>query len=206
MSATILTMYESNPNESYLDLALQTLRDGGIIIYPTDTLYALGCDSLNPAAIEKICRIKGINPQKTHLSIICTDISMAAEYARIDNRSFKILKEYTPGPYTFLLPASSTLPKQFKGRKTVGVRIPDNRIARTLAEQLGRPILTTSVEIDPDDEFAHTMPDSIAMRYNDTADIVIDAGEGGATPSTIVDLTDSSNPEVIRQGTSRFTI
>lgn len=204
MSATILTMYESNPNESYLELALKTLRDGGIIIYPTDTLYALGCDCLNSSAIEKICRIKGINPQKTHLSIICADISMAADYARIDNRAFRIIREYTPGPFTFLLPASSSLPKQFKGRRTVGVRIPDNRIARALAEGLGRPLLTTSVDIDSDDEFAHTMPDSIAMRYADSADIVIDAGEGRSVQSAIVDITDSSNPEVIREGPGAF--
>ena len=145
---TILKMYPTSLNEKYLDLAIDTLRSGGIIIYPTDTLYAIGCDALNNNAIERICKIKGINPQKTNLSIICHNLSQAAEYARIDNRAFKMLREYLPGPFTFLLPASTKLPKVFKGRKTVGVRIPDNTIPVTLAEMLGNPLLTTSVEDD----------------------------------------------------------
>ncbi len=195
---TILKMYPTSLNEKYLDLAIDTLRSGGIIIYPTDTLYAIGCDALNNNAIERICKIKGINPQKTNLSIICHNLSQAAEYARIDNRAFKMLREYLPGPFTFLLPASTKLPKVFKGRKTVGVRIPDNTIPVTLAEMLGNPLLTTSVEDDGEGGIIY--PQSLAIKYEETVDMLIDGGEGNETPSTIVDLTDSANPELLRQG------
>lgn len=196
----ILKMYESNINERYMDIAIETLRSGGLIIYPTDTLYALGCDALNNGAIERICRIKDINPQKTHLSIICHDISQAAEYARIDNRAFQLLKRNLPGAFTFILPASTTLPKVFKGRKTVGVRIPDNTIARELAARLGNPVLTTSVEWNEDLPDEGREPEFIAMRYNDVAELIIDGGTGDLTPSTIVDCIDSSAPQVVREG------
>lgn len=196
----ILKMYESNINERYMDIAIETLRSGGLIIYPTDTLYALGCDALNNGAIERICRIKDINPQKTHLSIICHDISQAAEYARIDNRAFQMLKRNLPGAFTFILPASTTLPKVFKGRKTVGVRIPDNTIARELAARLGNPVLTTSVEWNEDLPDEGREPEFIAMRYNDVAELIIDGGTGDLTPSTIVDCIDSSAPQVVREG------
>lgn len=196
----ILKMYESNINERYMDIAIETLRSGGLIIYPTDTLYALGCDALNNGAIERICRIKEINPQKTHLSIICHDISQAAEYARIDNRAFQLLKRNLPGAFTFILPASTTLPKVFKGRKTVGVRIPDNTIARELAARLGNPVLTTSVEWNEDLPDEGREPEFIAMRYNDVAELIIDGGTGDLTPSTVVDCIDSSAPQVVREG------
>lgn len=195
---TILKMYPTSLNEKYLEIATGILRDGGIIIYPTDTLYAIGCDALNNSAIERICRIKGINPQKTELSIICHDISQAAEYARIDNRAFRMLREYLPGQFTFLLPASTTLPKVFKGRKTVGIRIPDNAIATSLAEMLGNPLLTTSVE--DDGEGGVIYPESLAMQYEGVVDLLIDGGEGSDIPSTVVDITDSADPSVIRQG------
>lgn len=162
MTMTILPMYPTSLNEKYLEHAVDTLRSGGIIIYPTDTLYAIGCDALNNNAIERICRIKGINPQKTELSIICHDISQAAEYARIDNRAFKMLKEYLPGPFTFLLPSSTRLPKVFKGRKTVGIRIPDNPIPTAIAGMLGNPILTTSVEDDGEGSLIY--PQSLAIQ------------------------------------------
>lgn len=195
---TILKMYPTSLNEKYLEIATGILRDGGIIIYPTDTLYAIGCDALNNSAIERICRIKGINPQKTELSIICHDISQAAEYARIDNRAFRMLREYLPGQFTFLLPASTTLPKVFKGRKTVGIRIPDNAIATSLAEMLGNPLLTTSVE--DDGEGGVIYPESLAMQYEGVVDLLIDGGEGSDIPSTVVDITDSADPSIIRQG------
>lgn len=195
---TILKMYPTSLNEKYLELAIDTLREGGIIIYPTDTLYAIGCDALNNGAIERICKIKGINPQKTNLSIVCHNMSQAAEYAKIDNKAFRMLREYLPGPYTFLLPSSTSLPKVFKGRKTVGVRIPDNAIATTLAEMLGNPLLTTSVE--DDGEGGMIYPEALALRYDGTADLIIDGGEGSDIPSTVVDLTDSSSPEIVRLG------
>lgn len=197
-----LRMYPSSINDRYMQEVVDALRAGEIVIYPTDTLYALGCDALNNSAIEKICRIKELNPQKTPLSIICHDISQAAEYARIDNRAFKMLREYLPGPFTFILPASTTLPKVFKGRKTVGVRIPDNTIALAIAEQLGNPVLTTSIEYnDPDEGIS---PDSIAMRYDDVAALMIDGGDGGIVPSTVVDITDSSFPDIVREGLGEF--
>ena len=149
-----------------------------------------------------ICRIKNINPQKNTLSIICCDISQASEYARIDNRAYAVLRQYTPGPFTFILPASTTLPKAFKGRRQVGLRIPDNPIPRALAEELGHPIMTTSIPTESLTENEITSPDEISIRYESNPEIglIIDGGEGFTIPSTIVDLTDSSNPEIIRQG------
>lgn len=197
-----LRMYPSSINDRYMQEVVDALRAGEIVIYPTDTLYALGCDALNNSAIEKICRIKELNPQKTSLSIICHDISQAAEYARIDNRAFKMLREYLPGPFTFILPASTTLPKVFKGRKAVGVRIPDNAIALAIVEQLGNPVLTTSIEYnDPDEGIS---PDSIAMRYDDVATLMVDGGDGGIVPSTVIDITDSSFPDIVREGLGVF--
>ena len=195
----ILKMYISNINDRFMDEVIDTLRNGGIIIYPTDTLYAIGCNALNNNAIERICKIKGINPQRTNLSIVCSDISQASQYARIDNRAYQLLRENLPGAFTFILPAASTLPKVFKGRKTVGVRGPDNVIAREIASRLGNPILTTSIEWDDEPEDG-TNPQSIAMKYENDVDIVIDGGYGELAPSTIVDCTDSANPEITREG------
>lgn len=195
----ILKMYTSNINDRFMDEVIETLRDGGIVIYPTDTLYAIGCDALKNNAIERICKIKGINPQRTNLSIVCSDISQASQYARIDNRAFQLLRENLPGAFTFILPAASTLPKVFKGRKTVGIRVPDNVIACEIAARLGNPILTTSIEWDDDPEDGCN-PQAIAMKYEDVVDIVIDGGNGELTPSTIVDCTDSSAPEIVREG------
>ena len=196
----ILKMYPTSINEKYVDTIVNALKDGNIIIIPTDTLYAIACDALNNRAIERICKIKDIDPNKNTLSIVCSDISQASDYAKIDNKAFKVLKDYLPGPYTFILPASTSLPKVFKGRKTVGVRIPDNPIAGALAAALGNPLMTTSIDVDADAPFESVMPDSIAMRYGDSVDIIIDAGEGEIVPSTVVDITDSSQPEVLREG------
>lgn len=195
----ILKMYTSNINDRFMDEVIETLRDGGIVIYPTDTLYAIGCDALKNNAIERICKIKGINPQRTNLSIVCSDISQASQYARIDNRAFQLLRENLPGAFTFILPAASTLPKVFKGRKTVGIRVPDNVIACEIAARLGNPILTTSIEWDDDPEDGCN-PQAIALKYEDIVDIVIDGGSGELTPSTIVDCTDSAAPEIVREG------
>ena len=195
----ILKMYTSNINDRFMDEVIDTLRDGGIVIYPTDTLYAIGCDALKNNAIERICKIKGINPQRTNLSIVCSDISQASQYARIDNRAFQLLRENLPGAFTFILPAASTLPKVFKGRKTVGIRVPDNVIACEIAARLGNPILTTSIEWDDDPEDGCN-PQAIALKYEDIVDIVIDGGSGELTPSTIVDCTDSAAAEIMREG------
>ena len=197
-----LTFYGRQIDQRHIDRAAQVIADGGIVIYPTDTIYALGCDALNNRAIERLCRIKGINPEKQLLSIVCSGISQAAEYARIDNHTFKILKEYLPGPFTFILQGTTKLPKVFRGRKSVGIRVPDQPVAQALCEAVGHPILSTSVALDDEDELVN--PESIAMHYDDIADLMLMAGEGSAIPSTIVDLTDAAAPEVIRQGLGEF--
>lgn len=200
----ILKMYPTSINEKYVDTLVSALRDGAVIIYPTDTLYALACDALNNRAIEKICKIKGLDPDRNTLSIVCSDISQASEYVRIDNHAFKILKKYLPGPFTFILPAATTLPKVFKGRKTVGLRVPDNSIATAIASSLGNPLMSTSVQIDEDEPYESAMPESLAMKYEGLADYIIDAGDGGIVPSTVVDITDSTSPEVLREGKGEF--
>lgn len=197
----ILKLYADNPNERYLDMAVDALRDGKIIIYPTDTLYALGCDALNNQAIERICKLKSIKSDKTNLSIICKDISQVAEYARFSNDDFKMMKENLPGAFTFIYPSLSSLPKAFKGRKTVGIRIPDNRIATMLVERLGNPIMTSSVEHCDEDYGCE--PELMAQRYEDAVEIVIDAGRGELEPSTVVDCT-SGEAEIIRQGKGKL--
>lgn len=203
---TILKTYQTSINERYIELAVEAMHEGKLIVYPTDTLYAIGCDALNLRAIERICRIKDINPQKVNLSIVCSDISQAAEYARIDNRAFKILKEYLPGPYTFLLPAATTLPKIFKGRKVVGIRIPDNAIACRLARELGNPLLSTSAVSEA--EICQDVVDaeSLALKYENDTEFVIDGGEGYGVPSTVVDLTDSATPSIVRAGAGEFAV
>lgn len=200
----VLKLYNQNINQRHIEELVAALREGQIIVYPTDTLYAIGCDAVNNRAIERICRLKGINPLKEHLSIVCSDIAQAAAYARIDNRAFSELKRCLPGPYTFILPVASTLPKAFKGRHAVGVRIPANDIARALADELGHPILSTSVEYDPDAPDEGREPESIALHYAGSVDYVVDGGTGSLEPSTVVDLTDSSSPQVIRQGAGPY--
>jgi len=196
-----LKFYPTNINRRYIDETVLALRDGKLIIYPTDTLYAIGCDALNNRAIEKTCRIKGINPAKQLLSIVCSDISQAAEYARIDNNAFRLMRSNLPGPFTFILPAATTLPKAFKGRHTVGVRIPDNDIARAIADALGNPLLSTSVSIDRLEGYETVEPLSLAIQYEDTVDLLVDGGTGSTGQSTIVDCLDSSYPEITREGT-----
>lgn len=194
----LLKVFKDNPNERFMELAADVMRRGGVVIYPTDTLYALGCDALNNNAIEKICKLKGLKSEKTNLSIICEDLSEVAKYARLDNANFRLLKDNLPGPFTFILPALSKLPKAFKGRKTVGVRIPDNAVSVALVKALGNPIMTTSVPVGDEEDY-FTEPELIAERYIADVEIVIDAGRGGLVPSTIVDCT-GEEPEVLRQG------
>ncbi len=196
-----LRIYPSSINEKMVDEAVEALRGGELILYPTDTLYAIACSALNQGAIEKICRIKGINPQKESLSIVCSDISQASEYARIDNKAFRILKANLPGPFTFILPAATTLPKIFKGRRTVGVRVPGNPIATALARELGNPLLTTSVSYDEERSVESvSSPEVVALAYADRVSLIIDGGDVPGEPSTVVDITDSSLPEIVRQG------
>ena len=193
----LLKVIPDNPNERFIDMAVDALNNGRLIIYPTDTLYALGCDALNNNAVEEICKIKGIKSEKTNLSIICESISQAAEYSRINNVVFALMKNNLPGPFTFILPALSQLPKAFKKRKAVGIRIPDNNIAMELVKKLGHPIMTTSIKYDDDDYGCE--PELIAENYTNMVDVIIDAGIGNLTPSTIVDCT-TDEYEITREG------
>lgn len=206
----ILDIYPDSINERHIDEAVAALRRGEVIVYPTDTFYALGCDALNNRAIEKICRLKGINPDKNLLSIVCSGLSQAADYARIDNRAFRYLKEYLPGPFTFILPAATSLPKIFKGRKSVGVRVPEHNVALALAEALGNPLMSASVPVgDSEDALDEASdPRALGLRYSTVQEVtvVIDCGEGCREGSTVVDITDSSAPSVIREGLRPFVV
>lgn len=196
----LIKLYEENPNQKEINKIIKILQDGGVIIYPTDTVYAIGCDALNVRAVERICKIKNINPAKSNLSIICHDLSNISEYARVDNPTFKLMKKNLPGPFTFILNTTSSLPKIYKNKKTVGIRIPDNNIIRELVLNLGNPILTTSVKDDADEVLEYiTDPELIHETFQDIVDIVIDGGYGGVEASTIVDCT-GEEPEIIRQG------
>lgn len=197
----VLQIIEKNINQRYIDHVVETLKDGGLIIYPTDTVYALGCDALNNQAIERICSMKEMKSAKTNLSIICDDISQVAQFAKFDNTQFRLMKANLPGPFTFIFPALSKLPKAFKGRRTVGIRIPDNEIALSIVRTLGGPILTTSVP--GDDEDYRCEPGLIAEAFESQVDIVIDAGRGQLMPSTIVDCT-GGEPEITRQGKGKL--
>ncbi len=180
-----------------LDEIVSAVRSGAVMVWPTDSLYGIACDALNPKAIERVCRLKGLNPDKNTLSVICSDISQASEYARIEDEAFRLMKERTPGPYTFILRAASGLPRAFKGRKTVGIRIPDREICREVAKVLGNPLLNTS--IDYEDEDYAVSPGLVAEIYDGRADIFIDGGEGGTTPSTVIDCTSPDFP-IVRVG------
>ena len=195
----LIRLYEENTNIKDINKVVEILRDGGLVVYPTDTVYAMGCDALNVRAVEKICKIKGINPQKTNLSIICYDLSNISEYAKVDNTIFKLMKKNLPGPFTFILNATSSLPKIYKNRKEVGIRIPDNNIIRTLVKELGNPILTTSIHGDDDVLEYITDPELIHEKYDGVVDIVVDGGYGGIEASTIVDCREG-DIEIIRQG------
>lgn len=192
-----IKIWNDKPSDRQIQEVCKEVEQGKILIMPTDTIYALACDALNSKAIDKICHIKGINPDKTNLSIICSDISQASEYARFSDYGFKLMKQLCPGPFTFLFKAVSKLPKEFKGRKIVGIRIPDNNFDVKLAEALGHPLLTTSVKIE-DEDYAIN-PDLIAEAYEGKVDIMIEEEDGLLDPSTVIDCT-GDEPVIVRQG------
>lgn len=193
-----LKMYPTSINEMYIDSLVDALRDGKTVVIPTDTRYAFACDALSNRAVENICRLKDIDPKKHPLAIVCADISQASEYARLDNRAFKIMRETLPGPYTYILPTTPRLPKVFKGRREVGIRIPDNEIALTLARTLGNPLMTSTVTWPGADDEDTLIPAAIADALDRDVALVVDAGESSAAVSTIIDLTDSTNPVTLR--------
>lgn len=197
-------LYENNPNSRILQEIAGVIRDGGIIIYPTDSVYAIGCDALNQRAVEKIYQYRKEDAKEGHLSIICRDISQADEYTKISKEQYKLMHRHLPGPFTFILETGLKLPKVFRSRKTVGIRIPDNKILKALLEELDGPILTTSLKVPVQEEEEEdlgymTDPFLIEETFQHQADILIDGGYGSDQPSTVVDLT-GDVPEIIRQG------
>ena len=204
--AEFIKIYEENPNPKQINRVVQVLKKGGLIIYPTDTVYGLGCDITNTKALEKIARIKGIKLAKANWSFICPDLSNLSDYVRqIDTATFKILKRALPGPYTFILPGNNNLPKDFKKKKTVGIRVPDNSIARALVTALGNPIVSTSIRDDDDVLEYTTDPELIFEKWESLVDVVIDGGYGDNVGSTIIDLS-GAYPEVIREGKGSLDI
>jgi tRNA threonylcarbamoyl adenosine modification protein (Sua5/YciO/YrdC/YwlC family) len=203
--AEFIKLYNENPNPKEIARVVKVLQSGGLIIYPTDTIYGLGCDITKTKSLEKIAKIKGVQLEKANLSFICNDLSHLSDYVKqIDSATFKILKRALPGPYTFILPGSNNLPKVFKKKKTVGIRIPDNNIIRTLVAELGNPIVSTSIR-DEDDVLEYTTdPELIFEKWQGLVDIVIDGGYGDNEPSTVIDLTEE--PSVIREGKGNIDI
>ncbi|CAN5306150.1 L-threonylcarbamoyladenylate synthase [soil metagenome] len=195
----LIQIHPQDPQPRLIKQVAEALKDGGVIIYPTDTIYGLGCDIFQPKAIEKICKIKNIDPQKAQLSFICKDLSHLSDYTKsIDTPLYRMLKNYLPGPYTFILPASKQVPKILKSKKdTIGLRIPDNNICCEILEALGNPILSASLPGEMVEEY--TDPEIIYENFGDKVDFVIDGGPGNMTPSTIVDCT-SDDWHITRQG------
>lgn len=195
----LLNIHPDTPPARLIEQAVACLRGGGVIIYPTDTIYGLGCSIYQHKAIEKIARIKQIDPQKAQFSFVCSNLSDLSKYARqLDTPSYRLLRQYLPGPYTFILPASREVPKILQSKKaTIGLRIPDNKIAMAIVEALGHPVLSTSLPGEMVEEY--TDPELIKENFDKLVDIVIDGGTGGMQPSTIIDLT-GDEPVVVRQG------
>ena len=204
--AEFLKIYEENPNPKEIKRVVTILKKGGLIIYPTDTVYGLGCDITNTKALESIARIKDIKLEKANFSFVCHDLSNLSDYVKqIDTSTFKILKRALPGPYTFILPGSKTLPKAFKKKKTVGIRIPNNTIALDIVRELGNPIVSTSI-YDEDEVIEYTTdPELILEKWNNLVDLVIDGGYGSNEPSTIIDFSEGE-PFVVREGKGSLEI
>lgn len=203
-----MEIHPTNPEPRKIKQAADVLRDGGIVIYPTDTVYGIGCDIFNHEAVEKVCKVRRLDPDRAMLSLICKDISQVAEYAwQIDNEVFKMMKKNLPGPFTFILRSGNSLPKLFKNRKrTVGIRIPDNKIALALVEEMGRPILSASLKLDSEEvDFDEYLADPIYIRehFEHISDLIIDGGIGGIVPSTLVDCS-KDEIEIIRQGSGEL--
>lgn len=199
--AILVQIHPDNPDPKRIQQVVETLQKGGVIIYPTDSVYSIGCDLMNPKALERVARIKDIKLEKANFSIICYDLSHISEYAKnIDNQVFKLMKKALPGPFTFILNASSSVPKIFQSKKkTIGIRIPNNNIAREIVRVLGNPIVSTSVHDDDEIIEYTTDPELIYERYDKLVDIVISGGFGHIQASTVVDCT-SGEPVVIRDG------
>ena len=198
----MVKLYEKDTNIKQVTEVVNVLRNGGVIIYPTDTVYAMGCDIFNQKGVERICKHKGIDTRKVnHLSFICDELSMVSEYAKMSNAAFKLMKRNLPGPFTFILEGNSRLPKLFKQKKTVGIRIPDNNIIKTIVKELGNPIMTTSLKRDDDEILEYyTDPELIEEKFGNEVDLVVDGGIGTLEPSTVVEMSQGDDYEIVRQG------
>ncbi len=198
--AEFIKIYEENPNPKEIKRVVKILRDGGVIIYPSDTVYALGCDIKNTRAMERVAQLRGVKLEKANFSFVCEDLSKLSDYVKqIDTPTFKLLKRNLPGPYTFILPGNNNLPTVFKKKKEVGIRVPDNSITRAIVQELGNPIISTSIK-DEDEVIEYTTdPELILEKWDNLVDLVIDGGYGGNIPSTVIDLT-GAEPVVIREG------
>ena len=204
--AQFIKIYPDKPNEVAIAKVVKVLKEGGLVIYPTDTVYGLGCDITNTKALERIAKIKGVKLDKANFSFICHDLSNISDYVRqIDTSTFKILKRALPGPYTFILPGNNNLPKEFKKKTTVGIRVPDNSIALEIVKLLGNPIVSTSIH-DEDDVIEYTTdPELIFEKWQNLVDVVIDGGYGDNVGSTIIDLS-GDEPIVVREGKGSLDI
>jgi tRNA threonylcarbamoyl adenosine modification protein (Sua5/YciO/YrdC/YwlC family) len=198
----LLRLNENNISSSVISQVVDCLKNGGIIIYPTDTVYALGCDISNPKAVEKLCKLKGIKPEKSHFSFVCSDLSHLSEFTKaIPNHIFRVMKKALPGPYTFILEANGNVPKLLKqNKKTVGIRVPDNLICKEIVEALGNPLISTSL-VDMSDDIVEYFadPEIISQQYEDKVDLIIDGGFGNIYPSTVIDCS-RDEIEVLREG------
>lgn len=202
-----IKIYEENPNPKSIEQVVDIIKRGGVVIYPTDTIYGIGCDITNPKAIDRVCRIRGIKKEKSNLSFICNDLTSISQYTRpLDNATFRLLKRSLPGPFTYIFNASSQVPKLLSSKKkTVGIRVPDNNIAREIVKQLGNPIISTSIHDDDEVIEYSTDPELIYEKYGTVVDAVIDGGYGKNIPSTVVDCT-TGDFDVIRQGEGDLTL
>jgi len=198
--AKLIKVHPQNPHERAIEQIVEVLKNGGLVIYPSDTVYGLGCDITNAKAMEKLCRIKGIKPEKAQFSFVCNDLSHLAYYTKpISNSHFKLLKRALPGPFTFVLEASNNLPNTYKNRKTVGIRVPDHLVPQMIVEKLGNPIASTSIK-DEDEIIEYTTdPELIAEKFDKIVDLVVDSGMGDNVASSVIDLSDNE-VVIIREG------
>lgn len=204
--AEFIKIYPENPNPKEIEKVVATLKRGGLVIYPTDTVYGLGCDMSNIKALERLAKLKGVKLEKANFSFICEDLSNLSDYVKqIDNATFKILKRALPGAYTFILPGSKSLPNPFKKRKTVGIRVPDNSIIQAILSALGNPIVSTSIRDDDDILEYTTDPELIKEKWDNYVDLVIDGGYGDNEASTVIDLS-IDPPEIVREGKGSLEI
>ncbi|MFC7356992.1 L-threonylcarbamoyladenylate synthase [Jejudonia soesokkakensis] len=204
--AVLIKLYEENPNPKDVQMAVKIIRNGGLVIYPSDTVYALGCDITNTKALERVAQIKGVKLEKANFSFVCEDLSNLSDYVKqIDSATFKLLKRNLPGPYTFILPGNNNLPTVFKKKKEVGIRVPDNAIAQALVRELGNPIVSTSIK-DEDEVIEYTTdPELIYEKWHKLVDVIIDGGFGDNVASTVIDLT-GNEPVLIREGKGSIEI